>query len=81
MITRNLSFFIAKALMFCASLLVFATAALAASSVMVERIEVDGKAVAQLANVSMLAVGSDVPTVQTIREKDTVAERMQIIVR
>ena len=80
MITRNLRFFIAKALMYCASLLGSATVALAASNVMVERIEVDGKAVAQLANVSMLAVGSEVPTVQTLREKDTVAERMQIIV-
>ena len=80
MITRNLSVFVAKALMFCASLLVSATAALAASTVMVERIEFDGKAVAQLANVSMLAVGSEVPVVQTLREKDTVAECMQIIV-
>ena len=80
MITRNLSVFVAKALMFCASLLVSATAALAASTVMVERIEFDGKAVAQLANVSMLAVGSEVPVVQTLREKGTVAERMQIIV-
>ena len=81
MLTRMLSVSIAKALICCASLLVSATAALAASSVVVERIEVDGKAVAQLANVSMLATGSEVPVVQNLGEKDTVAERMQIIVQ
>ena len=80
MVNRWLAIFIAKTLVCCASLLVFATAALAASSVTVERIEVDGKAVAQLANVSMLATGSEAPVVQSLSEKDTVAERMQIIV-
>ena len=80
MIARNLVIHVAKTLMIGAWSLIFSTAALAAAGVIVERIQIDGKAVAQLANVSMLATGSEVPVVQSLSEKNTVAERMQIIV-